>query len=47
MIICLSSEGRYYVATFNPDKSENCIKIEELSMDINSNLSYWFLINKF
>ena len=34
MIIVVSAEGRYYVATFNPEEPGDCIKVEEISMNI-------------
>jgi hypothetical protein len=33
-IIVISSEGRYYIASFNPIEAGDCIKIEEINMKI-------------
>lgn len=34
-MIVISSEGRYYVASFNNNQRGDCIKVEELGLGIN------------
>ncbi len=37
-IVVISSEGIYYVATFNPRLPGKCIKNEEVSLNLNPNI---------